>query len=161
MVFVRSGSTTDCITVNDEDKMDPDHFISCLGAALKSPDIKGQLKQIIQPSRQEFAYLISIIYIYYIYISVIHHVVLSYSVFCFICVLLFIIFVFHTNVWIRSNSYLKINVFQTMLISILLFIALCWEVCKIATCVFHKKVKFHRGTLWNHWIYTYLYILYI
>ena len=39
--------------------MDPDHFISCLGAALKSPDIKGQLKQIIQPSRQEFADLIS------------------------------------------------------------------------------------------------------
>ena len=34
------------------------HFI-CLGAALKSPDIKGQLKQIIQPRRQEFADLIS------------------------------------------------------------------------------------------------------
>ena len=39
--------------------MDPDHFILCLGAALKSPDIKGQLKQIIQPSRQEIADLIS------------------------------------------------------------------------------------------------------
>ena len=59
MVIVRSGSTTDCITMNDQDKMDPDHFILCLCAALKSPDIKGQLKQIIQTSRQECADLIS------------------------------------------------------------------------------------------------------
>ena len=35
--------------------MDPDHFILCMGAARKSPDIKGQLKQINQPSQQEFA----------------------------------------------------------------------------------------------------------
>ena len=33
--------------------------ILCLASALKSPDIKGQPKQIIQPNRQEFADLIS------------------------------------------------------------------------------------------------------
>ena len=60
MVIVRSGSTTDCITMNDHDKIDLDHFILCLTAALKSPDIKGQQKLIIQPSRQEFADLMSI-----------------------------------------------------------------------------------------------------
>ena len=59
IVIIRSGSTTDCITMNDQDKMDPDHFILCLAAALKSPDIKSHLKQIIQPSRQEYADLIS------------------------------------------------------------------------------------------------------
>ena len=45
--------------MNDRDKMDPDHFILCLAAALKSPNIMGKLKQIIQPSRQEFTNLIS------------------------------------------------------------------------------------------------------
>ena len=45
--------------MNGQDKMDPDHFILCLAAALKSPNIKGQLKQIIQSSRQKFADLIS------------------------------------------------------------------------------------------------------
>ena len=34
-------------------------ILLCLAAALKSPNIKGQLKQIIQPSWQEFADLIS------------------------------------------------------------------------------------------------------
>ena len=40
-------------------QMDPDHFILCLAAALKSPDIVGQLKQITQPNHDEFADLIS------------------------------------------------------------------------------------------------------
>ena len=40
-------------------EMDPDHFILCLAAALKSPDIVGQLKQITQPNHDEFADLIS------------------------------------------------------------------------------------------------------
>ena len=35
------------------------HFILCLAAALKSPDIVGQLKEITHPSRDEFADLIS------------------------------------------------------------------------------------------------------
>ena len=39
--------------------MDPDHFILCLAAALKSPDIVGQLNQITQPNHDEFADLIS------------------------------------------------------------------------------------------------------
>ena len=39
--------------------MNPDHFILCLAAALKSPDIVGQLKEITHPSRDEFADLIS------------------------------------------------------------------------------------------------------
>ena len=34
-------------------------ILLCLAAALKSTNIKGQLKQIIQPSWQEFADLIS------------------------------------------------------------------------------------------------------
>ena len=59
MVILRLGSTTDCITRNDQDKMEPDHFILCLAVALKSLDIVRQLKQIPQPSRQEFADLIS------------------------------------------------------------------------------------------------------
>ena len=37
--------------MNDKDKMDPDHFILCLAAALKSLDIVGELKQITQQSR--------------------------------------------------------------------------------------------------------------
>ena len=40
-------------------QMDPDHFILCLAAALKSPDIVGQLKQITQTNHDEFADLIS------------------------------------------------------------------------------------------------------
>ena len=39
--------------------MNPDHFILCLAAALKSPNIVGQLKEITHPSRDEFADLIS------------------------------------------------------------------------------------------------------
>ena len=39
--------------------MNPDHFILCLAAALKSPDIVGQLKEITHPSRDELADLIS------------------------------------------------------------------------------------------------------
>ena len=39
--------------------INPDHFILCLAAALKSPDIVGQLKEITHPSRDEFADLIS------------------------------------------------------------------------------------------------------
>ena len=40
-------------------QMDPDNFILCLAAALKSPDIVGQLKQITQPNHDEFTDLIS------------------------------------------------------------------------------------------------------
>ena len=40
-------------------QMDPGHFILCLAAALKSPDIVGQLKQITQPNHDEFTDLIS------------------------------------------------------------------------------------------------------
>ena len=46
--------------MNDHDKMNPDNFILCLTAALKSPAIEGQLKLIIQPSRQEYSDLKSI-----------------------------------------------------------------------------------------------------
>ena len=41
------------------EQMDPDHFILCLAAALKSSDIVSQLKQITLPNRDEFADLIS------------------------------------------------------------------------------------------------------
>ena len=44
-----------------------------------------------------------------------------------------------------------------MLIAILLFIALCWEVCKIATCVFHKKSSFTEA-LYETTEYTPTYI---
>ena len=41
MVKLRSGSTTDYSTMGTD--MNPDHFILCLAAALKLPDIVGQL----------------------------------------------------------------------------------------------------------------------
>ena len=40
-------------------QMDPDQFILCLAAALKSPDIVGQWKQITQPNHDDFADRIS------------------------------------------------------------------------------------------------------
>ena len=40
-------------------EMNSDHFILCLAAALKSPNIVGQLKEITHSSRDEFSDLIS------------------------------------------------------------------------------------------------------
>ena len=50
-------STTDYSTMGTE--MNSDHFILCLAAALKSPNIVGQLKEITHSSRDEFSDLIS------------------------------------------------------------------------------------------------------
>ena len=36
---------------------------------------------------------------------------------------------------------MKIDIFQILLLSIVLFIALSWEVCKISTRVFHKMLS--------------------
>ena len=36
------------------ENMSPEHFILCLTSALDSPDIRDLLKQITQPSREEF-----------------------------------------------------------------------------------------------------------
>ena len=41
------------------ENMSPEHFILCLTTALNSPDIRDLLKQITQPSREEFGDLIS------------------------------------------------------------------------------------------------------
>ena len=45
--------------MSSTEQMSPDHFILCLTAALKSPEIMSQLKLITHPTKEEFADLIS------------------------------------------------------------------------------------------------------
>ena len=61
MVQLRSGSITDCDSpdIATMSSISPEHFALCLTAALKLPDIQELLKQITQPTREEFADMIS------------------------------------------------------------------------------------------------------
>ena len=59
MVILRSGSVTKDSSNMSGENVSLEHFILCLTSALNSPDIRDLLKQITQPSREEFGDLIS------------------------------------------------------------------------------------------------------
>ena len=58
-VILRSCSTADCISMNDQAKIEPAPFNPMPSGSLKYPDIVYQLQQITQPRRQKIPDLIS------------------------------------------------------------------------------------------------------